>query len=1640
MRSVVVGGVVAAAFAAVLSAQQVGPNVNVLAGIDPRTGDAFLQRQNEPSGAVSTRNPDHLIFAFNDYRTVDLALDTTEPDAIVFARAEKKKPAKGAITTESVRAQTPPEAWIGLAFSRDRGRTFYNALLPGYPQDPSDIGKSSPIYGDAAGSDPVLITGQNGRVYLIALTFDRGGISRISSSRFTDRNSVEGGEPFYFDFTRQIDKGSMASKGRFGDKPSGAAFAGSASSGFSTSGVSKKKKQIVVVPGCERLYTAYTVFEGNESNGNFRSSIYASVSASCGESWSNPIKISAPYTANGQNYPGTRNQGTATAVDPDTGHVYISWRTYAPNGMVYVKSTDGGLTFSSPKSISPAVIHPFDQPSIKTTDGTNVVTFRSNAYPSLMVYDGKPIAVWSERYDVATGLPSATGVPRVVMTVGTPAADGSVAWSPRRPIDMKDPGVATPNMRCEQVIPDTGLPVPTTLCRPTGAQVMPYVIGRDGQITVVYYEARSDAQAPGGIAPGTGYISGIQRQLDVRAALLGPPAADPGATDISTWITTTSFQVSRYQIDPLTGRTVENPNAPFPELKKRVNYPNFPMYLGGVAPFIGDYIHAIQLRPDGSGPGYRVAFTTNEFVDPPPALSGMPDFTQYDKPQSGFASQCNPGSRNSTIVTAEVGTGLVVGSPGTFKQLVNSSGLPVQRAFAVYVENHTPAYRAFRLSFTSVAAGVQASFEQFAQVPAVDVEVLASSSVTRTVYLTGNVATGSVVVNAQELQLPDPPPDPPNPPLRAAVSLNLRASLTLNGDPTNPFVGFAGNGGNPGLENTETHTPQIESPQLGTPQLGTPQIESPQLGTPQLGTPQLGTPQLGTPQISSPQIESTGPVDPYTTDITVKVTNDGNTASAFNSLVSLANAPHLQQSGHTFQVIVYRVHQAASVKGCNIGKAQQDQVGYMTPQLGSPQLGTPQLGTPQIGTPQLGTPQLGTPQLGTPQLGTPQLGTPQLASASFSIAPADPTPDDHDGTEHEHQGNDALMLTVRVTHPPTETVVVVNGVATLAEHPNTEAEFTNAFAIAVQAQAADTGETEPTATFVDTVAPDTTILTTPPAQTLLTTAKLTFAGNDNLTPSAELSFMCSIDASPAAPCSSPINFPLLAPGLHTFSVFAIDEAGNADPTPATATWTTLAYGTADLVVADGAQLNRFSAAGTLLGAIGTLPQGACAQAFDIAPNGDYYVADACTPAVWKVTPAGAVTNVFTGAPLANPVAIAIDLPTGNLIVGDNITDTLYTVTPAGNISTLAALPGPSPTTAQDIDIRRSAFGTFVVAYDDFNDVIGSTAIIAVTSGGSVTPIVTNLTTPSSIGGLTINGSGSFIVGDFRGNRIVEITPALGVNVLRTDTALAGNLASIEGDNTRGPLFGVINGVNGGAPRLVSIDTANGVTVLNGVDLVNPNAIRFLVQPPVAPAGTTGPLDLAGTGNVNTVVGTWTQNASRDFALVVDLGQKTVSLQIDGFAVPGAQNRPFVDATAVNLSRVSMELGTIGTQRLGWDNVTVRNEDPDLTTTIFNGDFTSDALNAPPGPPLVGTWTVSSVNGSVLVQPAFGDLSIKPVVLSQFGGVNSVGLAGTVNGTAPTSGVWTVRWKSNIDPGTQGPFTAIVVRDSSGRIVAAVEYR
>ena len=119
---------------AVPFAQSTGPvglvasrSVNMVAGDAWPNGDPYLQRQNEPSVAASTRNPLHLLAGANDYRTVDMPGLSTGPET--------------------------GDAWLGFFKSFDGGERWQSTLLPGYPQDTSADGLASPLHGFQAGAD-----------------------------------------------------------------------------------------------------------------------------------------------------------------------------------------------------------------------------------------------------------------------------------------------------------------------------------------------------------------------------------------------------------------------------------------------------------------------------------------------------------------------------------------------------------------------------------------------------------------------------------------------------------------------------------------------------------------------------------------------------------------------------------------------------------------------------------------------------------------------------------------------------------------------------------------------------------------------------------------------------------------------------------------------------------------------------------------------------------------------------------------------------------------------------------------------------------------------------------------------------------------------------------------------------------------------------------------------------------------------------------------------------------------------------------------------------------------------------------------------------------------------------------------------
>jgi hypothetical protein len=88
---------------------------------------------------------------------------------------------------------------------------------------------------------------------------------------------------------------------------------------------------------------------------------------------------------------------------------------------------------------------------------------------------------------------------------------------------------------------------------------------------------------------------------------------------------------------------------------------------------------------------------------------------------------------------------------------------------------------------------------------------------------------------------------------------------------------------------------------------------------------------------------------------------------------------------------------------------------------------------------------------------------------------------------------------------------------------------------------------------IDTTAPSATIVTGPSSLTNSTSATFTFSATDAGGGSID-SFECKVDSESFSTCTSPKNYTGIVDGAHTFSVRAIDTAGNTG-TAATQTWT-----------------------------------------------------------------------------------------------------------------------------------------------------------------------------------------------------------------------------------------------------------------------------------------------------------------------------------------------------------------------------------------------------------------------------------------------------------------------------------------------------
>ncbi len=871
-----------------------GRNVNMVSGTTLPYGDPWLQRQNEPSVAVSTRNPLHLLAGANDYRTVDLPQ----------SEGELPGKAQGAMAGD---------AWVGIYKSFDGGESWVTNLVPGFPQDKSMEGAASPLKQFSTAADPIVRAGTNGLFYYSGMGFNRSqtkGGGSVFVARYIDNNNIENnidtGNCIQYIDTKVIDLGTS---GQFIDMPRIAVDIPRGTGTVTIAGQSIPRSNI---------YSVYSVFLGNLDQ-NIRSKILFRRSTDCGETWGPAIKISDSQHI---------IQGATIAIAPISGAVYIAYRRFLhpsqTNAIVVCKSTDYGQSFSTPVVVAtlPASQDAFDQQLSPTT-------FRTNSYPTMAVDDlGTVYLAWAQRgVDI-------TSAARIVWAT---SSDG-LAWTLRGPIN--NPA----NVASHQFMPS-----------------MTYAAGR---LTIIWYDQRLDFSSQ--LYGWPYFISddsvGYRHTVDVWAS-----QAETKDYPNLAW---KSIQTSRYLFNLMleNGKIVttkdQNGNDIPLLLQMQFNPPNYPLFKGGTHPFFGDYIDITPspifvVGSDGKwkfntepaiSPVFHAVWTDNRDVRPP--LNAPYDWTNYvpptsqqlaeyispDHPSCIGSSGQRPGMRNQNIYTAQITSGIAVGSPANDKLL----NLPVPNAFVLFVKNDTDIIRSFRLTIANQPPGGSASFLQFQLKTILDVTIAPYSIMTRSVFIGSTDPNAMVTINIDEIDQPG----------GGILTGGLKSSVVINGDNTNPSLSLGeekhnvkiGNPNivnwvvnpnivnpnivnpnivnpnivNPNIVNPNIVNPNIVNPNIVNPNIVNPNIVNPNIVNPNIVNPNIVNPNIVNPNIVNPNIVNANPGDPAAVrvqsmkDYSWTVTNQGNTTTSY-TLKTLAK--EALPEGYYAQLLVYKEYLLPTVAG-----------------------------------------------------------------------------------------------------------------------------------------------------------------------------------------------------------------------------------------------------------------------------------------------------------------------------------------------------------------------------------------------------------------------------------------------------------------------------------------------------------------------------------------------------------------------------------------------------------------------------------------------------------------------------------------------------------------------------------------------------
>lgn len=979
-----------------------GQNVNMVSGRQWPGGDPFLQRQNEPSIAVSSRNSLHVLAGANDYRTVDLP-PRLAPDALP----------NGTLSGD---------AWLGLFKSFNGGQTWQSTLLPGYPQDLTPEGLAFKQQLAARGltfttaSDPVVRPGTNGLFYYAGIGFDRAtGKGAVFVARFIDLNNRENGnaapssssapntDPVRYLGTTLA--ATATNPGEFIDKPWMAVDMPRPGAGTCTFVVPQPGGGVAQSFAAGNVYLVYTKFRSDASGTLTGSQLFFTRSTDCGQHFSAPIPLVAidqlviPSPS--------VHQGAVVQVDPQAGFVYVAWRRFRdpqkPDSLFIAASIDRGRFFtpgfpvvSYPAPADP--LHPrvpsfFDQ-------GTTAGSFRTNAFPTLAVDDsgvpgwpGRVYLAWSQRM-------GQYGDARI-MLLDFPGSLALTSTGLSLIPSMADSGPLTA---------EDGLPMFDDLGNPfvSGSQFMPQLTLVGGKLLAVYYDQRLD-QTVGNYAARSPFLPDYLGRFFIENRVYPKKADGSPAAELPLWpglvfgpfVTDAGLPLRRHTIDVVAAeaRAGLRPKFTIARVSRykigtrpgskvleqlQVNPPGLPLFRNGTAANIGDYIDVggQTFVPKGSSWAFNTApspapvriaaWTSNQDVRPP--RDG--DWTNYtavgtDKSRTSVidgstaapdCAQGQEGMRNQNIYSSRITEGLAVFSPQNTKPLSPT----FQRVFVVVVQNFTTLAKAFRLRISRQPAQGAASFLQTQPRTTLEVNVGGHAGIARPVFAVSSNPTDSITVNVDEIT---------GTPNGSVVAGGLSASVVLNADPSSPTL-INPEGAPPGTDigSGEVYNPDLANPDLANPDLANPDLANPDLANPDLANPDLANPDLANPDLANPDLANVGVTNPdlanpdlanpdlanfSVSDATYTLTNEGNTTASYK-IKLVGTVP----GDVKLQLILSRRYLTPVAFQCKLAEEAQNTVDA-------------NVARPPVTDPS------------NPDLANPDLANPDLANATLSLAPGE---------------------------------------------------------------------------------------------------------------------------------------------------------------------------------------------------------------------------------------------------------------------------------------------------------------------------------------------------------------------------------------------------------------------------------------------------------------------------------------------------------------------------------------------------------------------------------------------------------------------------------------------------------------------------